>query len=223
MIREEKVSLTKSRMNLLIFRPKEYAHLPLLIYLHGAGERGTKIDHLTRHGVPLLIANGREIPAVVLCPQCPGDFIWNNITPELYQVITDVMREYYIDRDRVVITGSSMGGYGTWETAICFPELFAAAAPVSGGGVTFRAAKLANVPVRAYHGDRDDAVEYENSVLMVNAVNRQGGAAELVTLAGMGHNDAINYAYRETDLIEWLLSQRKTDFSPVVEPYSQYY
>ena len=223
MIREDKVSLTPSRMNLLIYRPEVYEGLPLLIYLHGAGERGTKIDHLNRHGVPLLIANGREIPAVVLCPQCPGQYIWNNVTPELYTIITDVMREYGIARDRVVITGSSMGGYGTWETAMCFPELFAAAAPVAGGGVTFRAAKLAGLPVRAYHGDRDDAVEYENSVMMVNAVNRRGGAAELVTLAGMGHNDAINYAYRETELLDWLLAQRKRDFSPVVEPYSQYY
>lgn len=211
-------SNTTHSLNCIVYYPNTYTDLPLLVYLHGAGERGKKIDHVNRHAIPKLINEGKEIPAVVLCPQCPENFIWNNIVEEVKDITLNVAELFNIKKDRIVITGSSMGGYGTWEMAMCYPEIFAAAAPVSGGGVTFRARKLRNVPIKAYHGDKDEMVEYINSKLMVDAVNTFGGNAELISLKDMGHNDAIDYAYRSTDLISWLLHIRKSDFSPVLEP-----
>ncbi len=212
------VSGTAHNLNCMVYYPDNHRDLPLLVYLHGAGERGKVAEHLTRHGIPKLISEGKEIPAVVLCPQCPAAFIWNNVAEEIKDIILEVSEKFQIQKDRIVITGSSMGGYGTWEIAMCFPEIFAAAAPVAGGGVTFRAGKLKNVPIKAYHGSNDDAVEFINSELMANSVVKRGGKAELITLHGMGHNDAIDYAYRSTDLIDWLLKQRKIDFSRVKEP-----
>ncbi len=207
----------------MVYYPDNYMDLPLLVYLHGAGERGKVVEHLARHGIPKLINENIEIPAVVLCPQCPTTFIWNNIAEEVKDIVLEVSRRFDTLKNRIVITGSSMGGYGTWEIAMCFPEIFAAAAPVAGGGVTFRAGKLKNVPIMAYHGSNDGVVEFINSELMVNATVKHGGKAELITLKGMGHNDAIDYAYRSTELINWLLNNRKTNFSREKEPCEEHF
>ena len=205
------------RMNYGVAFGDDLKDKPLLIYLHGAGERGRNFDHVYRHGIPKLIKEGRDINAVVLFPQCPGEFIWNNMVKELKAIIDDVAAEYGIHKDRILLTGSSMGGYGTWETAMCYPETFAAIAPVAGGGVMWRTGKLSKVPVMAYHGDEDTVVPASQSEIMVDFTNRNGGNAELNILKGKGHNDGIDYAYRETELIERLLSYRKCDFSHVPE------
>lgn len=217
MIRKEYLKQNENEMNYLVFTPKNTKDLPLVIYLHGAGERGEKIEHILRHGLPRLIDEGREYPAVVLCPQCPRQFIWNNVVADLKKIIDKIIAEYEIKPDRVLLTGSSMGGYGTWETAMTYPETFAAIAPVAGGGVAWRTTRLKNIPIRAYHGSADTCVEPIQSELMVKAVNQNGGNAELIVLDGFEHNDGIDEAYRNTDLMEWLLRHRKTDFSRVPE------
>lgn len=191
--------------------------LPLLVYLHGAGERGKNIEHIYRHGIPKLIKEGLDINAVVLFPQCPAEFIWNNMVKELKCLIDSVAEEYGISEDRIVLTGSSMGGYGTWEMGMCYPEMFAAIAPVAGGGVVWRTGKLIKTPVIAYHGDKDTVVPASQSEIMVDFTKRNGGTAELNILKDMGHNDGIDYAYRKTDLIQRLLAYRKTDFSHIPE------
>lgn len=205
-------------MNYGIAVPDEHKELPLLIYLHGAGERGANIEHVYRHGIPKLLKEGKEINAVVLFPQCPAQFIWNNVVESLKKLIDSVVSEYGIPRGRIFLTGSSMGGYGTWEMAMCYPETFAAIAPVAGGGVIWRTLKLRNVPVTAYHGTVDSVVPISQSEIMVEYTNRFGGTAELVPLEGYEHNQGIDYAYRNTDLIEKLISYVKTDFSHVPEP-----
>ena len=204
-------------MNYGVAFPDNYQGLPLLIYLHGAGERGENLDHVYRHGIPKLLREGREFPAVVLYPQCPGPFIWNNMVKELKAIIDSVVEEYGIEKDRIMLTGSSMGGYGTWEMGMCYPEYFAAIAPVAGGGVAWRALKLRKMPIKTYHGSVDKAVTPLQSEIMVEAVNNTGGNAELVYLEGFDHNDGIDEAYRNTDLVEWLLSHRRTDFSHIPE------
>lgn len=205
-------------MNYAVAYPDNYADLPLLVYLHGAGERGRKFDHIYLHGVPKLIKEGKEINAVVLFPQCPGKYIWNNMVKELKLIIDSVIEEYKISKDRVLLTGSSMGGYGTWETAMCYPEMFAAVAPVAGGGVVWRTGKLVKTPVLAYHGENDVVVPISQSEVMVKSTISHGGKAELYRIKEKGHNDGIDYAYRNTDLIERLLSFRKTDFTHIPEP-----
>ncbi len=204
-------------MNYGVAYPENYEGLPLLVYLHGAGERGEQFEHIYLHAIPKLIREGREIPAVVLYPQCPGPFIWNNMVKELKAIIDKVAEEYHIQKDRIVLTGSSMGGYGTWETAMCYPEYFAAIAPVAGGGVAWRAAKLRKMPIKTYHGSVDSTVTPLQTEIMVEAVNVNGGKAELVYLEGFGHNDGIDEAYRNTDLIDWLLSHRRTDWEHIPE------
>ena len=212
------LSDSEEKMNYGVAFPDDYKDLPLLIYLHGAGERGRNFEHVYRHGVPEMIMAGKEYNAVVLYPQCPAQFIWNNMVKELKGLIDAVAEEYGILKDRIILTGSSMGGYGTWETAMCYPETFAAIGPVAGGGVVWRTGKLKNVPVIAYHGEKDSTVPLSQSEVMVDFTNRFGGSAELNVLEGRGHNDGIDYTYQNTDLVERLLTYRKNDFDHVPEP-----
>ena len=207
-------------LNYRVYTPEKTADPPLLVYLHGAGERGDtpdKLDHLLRHGIPKLINEGRRLPAVVLCPQCPTNAVWDNIVFAVKALIDTVAKEYGILSDRILLTGSSMGGYGSFALALAHPTLFAAIAPISGGNMSWRASNLKTTPVYAVHGACDTLVPPVCSQLMADAVNATGGNAELLLLDGMGHNDAIDYAYRHAGVIEWLLSKRRTDFSPVPE------
>ncbi len=131
---------------------------PLLVYLHGAGERGTVTEHMCRHGIPRLISNGRDVEAIVLCPQCPAQYVWNNIVREVKAVVDATVLRYKVKKDRIALTGCSMGGFGAWEMAMTYPSLFSAVAPVAGGGLSFRASNLRTTPVRAYHGTVDELV-----------------------------------------------------------------
>lgn len=196
-------------MNYRVFYPDEYKDLPLIVFLHGAGERGTDMSVLYRWGMPKMINEGIEIPAVVLAPQCPEGVVWDNITEKLKALIDSVVNEYNIKSDRISITGSSMGGFGTWMMAQNYPEFFAAAAPVCGGGMSWRCDRLKNVPILAVHGTDDTTVPIVYSRLLTDCVNKCGGNAELIELEGGGHCDGADYAYYQTKLTDWLLNKRK--------------
>ncbi len=217
-----------SGLNALIFTPSSdpsnsSGELPLLVYLHGAGERGSIHEHICRHGVPRLIREGREINAIVLAPQCPAWAVWDNVVADVKRLIDDTMIRFGIKRDRVTLTGSSMGGFGTFAVGLAFPTLFAGIAPVAGGGMAWRAKRLVNTPVLAYHGETDPIVLPICSSMMIDAINAAGGKAEFNLLPKLGHNDGIDFAYRSTDLIERLLLLRRTDFSRAYEPYEEYF
>ncbi len=206
-------------INFVVYTPQNvnFSDLPLLVYLHGAGERGTVVDHLDRHAIPRLISQGREYGAVVLCPQCPAQFVWDNIVADVKAIIDITVEKYAIKPDRICITGSSMGGFGTWSMGLTYRNFFSAIGPVAGGGMSWRCENLIKTPVWAFHGELDTAVTPENSQRMVDAVLSKGGDAKLTVINDMGHNDAINYVYEDGKLTDWLLSMRRTDFSYVPE------
>lgn len=190
---------------------------PLLIYLHGAGERGTALSHLSRHAIPRLIDGGREYDAVVLCPQCPADAVWDNVTGELKATIDAVIQACHIKSDRIVLTGSSMGGYGTWMMGMTYRNFFAAIAPVAGGGMSWRVENLRGTPVYAAHGSADAVVPVACTQGMVAAMRRAGQSPKLVIWEEYGHNDGIEAIYEQGKITDWLLAQRRTDFSRVPE------
>ena len=196
-----KTTFQPSRENLI--RNKKY---PLIIYLHGAGERGRNIKNLYRHGIPELIIKGREIDAYVLSPQCPGNCVWDNIVFDVKALIDSVISTYNLDTTRISLTGSSMGGFGTFQMAFSFNNFFSCIAPVAGGGNSWRSSNLIGLPIKMYHGNKDDAVPIEYSYLMYNTLKWINKDTELVVLDGYGHNDGIDHAYFDLDIIEYLLS-----------------
>ena len=211
-------------LNHILYTPEnEMEDVPLLVYLHGAGERGNNTDHLKRHAVPKMIEEGYEIPAIVLCPQCPAQYVWNNVVREVKRLIDEVAEEFFVSKNRICLTGSIMGGYGTWEMGLTYRNFFAGIAPVCGGAMPWRAQNLRTTPVATWHGNEDTTVALINSELMVEAVNVSGGNARLYVLEGFGHNDGIEEAYYRTGLISWLLDQRRTDFTEVAEALEEYF
>ncbi len=211
------------KLNYIVYTPNVFREgLPMIVFLHGAGERGKKIENLKRHGIPKLISEGREYDAVILVPQCHENRVWNNVVDELMLVIDSVAEIYQVDSKRISITGGSMGGFGTWEMGMTFPDTFSAIGPVCGGGLSWRASNLVNTPVYAYHGAQDDIVPIAYSQLMVDAVNAAGGSAVFEVFEEQGHNDAIDRAYRETDLIEKLMGAVKKD-GTVKEALSEFF
>ena len=221
----EKIFLNNGErdFNYIVYEPEKLKDIPLIIYLHGAGERGKKIDHLYRHAVPKLLKAGKEVNALVLCPQCPAGYVWNNLVFELKCLIDNIVAEYGIKKDRIAITGSSMGGYGTWEMGLTYRKFFSAIAPVAGGGMSWRCAGLKTTPVFAYHGADDSDVPPCNSEEMAKAVNNSGGNAELSIFENFGHNDFINYVYEHTDVLDKLIASRRTDFCYVTDVCEDYF
>lgn len=197
----------------LLSTPENYdpktESLPLIVFLHGAGERGTDINLVKIHGIPKIFDKGSDLRVVTVSPQCDLHTTWNAQVNELKAFIDYIADEYNIDKNRISITGLSMGGFGTWSMGIAFPDYFSALAPVCGGnGMVWLADLLKNIPIRAFHGTADTVVLPSGSIDMVEAVNKAGGKAELTLYEGVGHDSWVQ-AYEQTDLIEWLMNQVK--------------
>ncbi len=182
--------------------------LPLILQLHGAGERGDGQEALKAvesYGFSAAVKDG-EYPCLFVLPQCPEDTFWAARVESILRFIGQLQEQYDIDENRIYLTGLSMGGYGTWFTAMAKPELFAAIAPVCGGGMAWNAGVL-KMPVWAFHGAEDPVVSPTQSDEMVQALQNCGADVRYTRLDGVGHN-AWENAYRE-ELLQWLLSKSK--------------
>lgn len=182
--------------------------LPLIVQLHGAGERGDGKEQLKAvdtHGFSKVIAD-REIDCVFAMPQCPENDYWAVRVESVLKFIGQLTEEFDVDTDRIYLTGLSMGGFGTWFTATARPDLFAAIAPCCGGGMAWAAWTL-KMPVWAFHGAEDDTVSVSESDRMVEALEKCGANVKYTRLEGVGHN-VWDYAYNG-ELLNWLLAQSK--------------
>ncbi len=195
----------------LLYTPpsaSEDAPLPLILFLHGSGERGRDLNRLRLHGLPRELEGGRDLPAYVVAPQCPEDVWWDAITGDLSALLDAVEARVRVDPDRVLVTGLSMGGYGTWALALREPRRFAALAPICGGGDPTRAAEIAHIPEWVFHGALDDVVPARNSEEMVAALRAAGGDVRFTLYPDLAH-DSWTRAYGEQALYDWLLAQRR--------------
>ena len=160
---------------------------PLIIFLHGSGERGNDLSAVSAVGLPPEVAKRPNFPFLVVAPQCPANEWWQ--TEKLTDLLADVRRKYQVDDDRIYLTGLSMGGFGSWMWATENPELFAAIAPICGGGDPLDADRLLTIPVWAFHGQDDPTVPIERSREMLRALKLFGHKdARLTEFPGVGHN-----------------------------------
>ncbi|MBQ6828503.1 MAG: prolyl oligopeptidase family serine peptidase, partial [Thermoguttaceae bacterium] len=190
---------------------KTDAGFPLMLMLHGSGERGDDLNKLKVYGPAMYCSkaeSAKDWKFFTVAPQCPRNVGWS--APQLSVMIDKLCEKYPIDKNRVYVTGVSMGGYGTWNLLAEAPEKIAAAAPICGGGNVDAAAKMASTPIWAFHGDQDKAVPLGASQRMIDAVKAAGNEdAKLTIYPGVGHNSWLN-AYAEPELYTWLLSKTKT-------------
>ena len=160
------------------------------------------------HGPAKLIEQGRQFPFIVVSPQCPETSWWPYETAKILALVDEICETYRVDEKRIYLTGLSMGGFGTWAIAGAYPERFAAAAPICGGGYPFMAPNMKDLPIWAFHGEADTVVPVEKSKEMVDAVNSNGGNAKLTIYPGVGHN-SWSQTYDNDELYEWFLSHSK--------------
>ena len=198
--------------NYVKYLPADYdpnKKYPLVFFLHGAGERGDDLDLASTHGYMKRVREkNEEFPFIFIAPQCPAGKYWGCFTESLLAFLDDICEELPIDRQRIYLTGLSMGGTGTFMLAMAAPERFAAIAPVCGSGIYWYGEMLINIPVFMYHGDCDTIVPVTESVNMLNSINKRGGNAQLKICYGVGHN-AWDMAYSGDELMNWLLSHKK--------------
>ena len=199
----------------LLSLPKGYdqskERWPLLLFLHGAGERGNDIRNVAKHGPPKLAAQENDsLPFIIASPQCPSGSWWSDKTQldRLGKLLDHLEANTRVDPDRVYVTGLSMGGYGTWHLAAAMPDRFAAIAPICGGGNPQDAKKLAGLPIWAFHGAKDRVVPLSKSTEMVEAIKNKGGNVKLTVYQEAGH-DAWTDSYANPNLYRWLLSHAK--------------
>ncbi len=182
---------------------------PVVMFLHGAGERGDDgVDQSTVGIGPAIEANPERFPCIVVMPQCPKNIMWTARYDEINGALDATLAEFNIDRSRMYLTGLSMGGYGTFMYGADNVDKYAAMAPICGGGRITDAAKLANVPMWVFHGDADPVVTPDKSRTMVEAIKAAGGDIQYTEYPGVGHNSWDN-AYGDPELMSWMLSQTK--------------
>ncbi|MCC6231537.1 MAG: prolyl oligopeptidase family serine peptidase [Verrucomicrobiales bacterium] len=203
----------------LLFLPKGYEatgtkRWPLMIFLHGAGERGTNLAAVAVHGPPKMVTTNPDFPFVLVSPQCPEGATWDVTT--LDALLTEILATHAIDPARVCLTGLSMGGYGSWAWALAHPQRFAAVAPICGGGSTIdallasgaRRDHLKRLPVWAFHGGKDNVVPLSESERMIDAFKKLGNTPRLTVYPEAGH-DSWSAAYRDPALLAWFLEQKR--------------
>lgn len=201
-------------MPYVVYVPRDYTptqKYPVILFLHGAGERGSDGIRQTQVGIGAAIRTYPErFPCLVVMPQCPADRWWRGEELEAaYQCLQQTLREFSCDPQRVYLTGLSMGGFGSWELAAKYPDAFAAVIPICGRGNPADAAKLKNLPIWVFHGEADTLVPPTFSREMVEALQKAGSTRVKYTeLPGVGHN-SWDPAYSSAEVIRWLLEQRK--------------
>ncbi len=201
----------------LFFLPKDYysdinTRWPLILFLHGMGERGANLELVKIHGIPKIIKTQTDFPFITVSPQCPIEYVWRD--DDMQQAVEDILlkivKNYRVDKTRIYVTGLSMGGYGTWSLAARRPDLFAAAVPICGGGDPATVNVLKNLPIWVFHGGLDEVVLPKESEKMVRALEKAGGKVRY-TLYPEAYHDSWTETYDNTALYDWLLSNRKVE------------
>jgi predicted peptidase len=210
----------KLELNYLLFLPQGYKaeagkRWPLILFLHGAGERGSDVWKVAVHGPPKHVATHPDFPFIVISPQCPEGQVWSN--DALLALLEEVMAKHAVDPGRVYLTGLSMGGYGTWNLGLTYPDKFAAIVPICGGGESItvllssgaKSVALKSLGVWAFHGGKDNVVPLDESQRMVDLLKKTGVQETKLTVYPEAGHDSWTETYSNPQLYEWLLKHER--------------
>lgn len=209
-----------AQLKYLLFLPKGYEEQsakkwPMILFLHGAGERGSDVWRVAIHGPPSLVAKQPDFPFIVVSPQCPNDKIWDR--EALAGLLDEVQTTLRVDTSRVYLTGLSMGGYGTWDLGLAYPERFAAIAPICGGGNTIgvlllprdKQEAIKKMGIWAFHGAKDPVVPVNESERMVEVLKRIGANQAKLTVYPEADHNSWTETYNNQKLYDWFLEHKR--------------
>jgi predicted peptidase len=204
----EKKSVHK--LNYILYLPESYGNdasvrWPLILFLHGGGERGTNINKVKRVGPLGFVSKARKLPFIIVSPQISKGQFWE--PDSLRNLLNYLIKEYRVDKDRIYLTGLSIGGKGTWETAMKYPEMFAAIAPVSGWAKPDMLWKIRDIPVWVFHGAKDPVVPVIASIVMADSLKKYNNVKLTIYPEGMHGN--WYETYNNEDLYKWFLAHKK--------------
>jgi predicted peptidase len=202
----------------LIYLPHEYDSRsttlwPLIVYLHGKGDRGDDPNILKMQGLPYYLEQKKDLPFVAIAPQCPLDSEWIFQLEVVYELIRSMHAQYKIDKNRCSLTGNSMGGIGAWHMGINYPHLFAAIVPICGGTYPFlgypeAVDRLKETPIWVFHGDDDDVIPVQLSRVLVDRLIKINGNVRFTVYKNTGH-DCWTKTYSNPELYLWLAEQKR--------------
>jgi predicted peptidase len=212
-----------------LLKPKDYdaqQKYPLVLFLHGAGERGADNEVQLKHCVRVFAKdeNRAKYPCFVAVPQCPDKAKWTNVDWNkdahtqpaqpaepmrlALEMTAALQKEFSLDPQRLYVAGLSMGGFGAWDVIARFPDKFAAAVPICGGGDEKTAPLIAQIPIWAFHGAKDPVVKPARTRNMIEAIKKAGGAPKFTEYPDAGH-DSWTQAFNDPALLEWMFAQKK--------------
>jgi predicted peptidase len=215
----------KASYDYLLFLPRDYdAHStgrwPTILFLHGAGERGTNVWRTDIHGPSRYIAAHPDFPFIMVTPLCASNEVWSS--DALCALLDETIRKFKVDTNRIYLTGLSMGGFGTWDMALAWPERFAAAVPIAGGGSDLpillartgyatpaKVAAMKSLPIWAFHGARDTIVPPEESQRLVDALKKLGATNVNLAIYPDATHNSWERTYNNPDLYAWFLQHRR--------------
>jgi predicted peptidase len=208
-------TVREATLRYLLFVPAEYSvdegkKWPLVLFLHGSGERGDDLEQVKQHGPPKILESKPDIPAIVVSPQCPTDSRWNE--HELAKLVESLANTYRIDRERLYVTGLSMGGSGTWSLLAEYPTLFAAAVPICGRGDLEKLDQIAQTPTWIFVGGKDSVEIVKANEELAAALKKANSNTQFKLYHDLPH-DCWTVTYDDPKVWEWLLAQQR-DGSP---------
>ena len=206
----------KETVNYWLFLPNNYKtdadkKFPLLLFLHGMGERGSDLKKVKIHGPPKLLDNPEQVKDwqfITVSPQCPDHHTWSPL--QLGLLLDDLETRYAVDKDRIYVTGLSMGGFGTWRLLSLFPDRFAAGVPICGGCHPDMAKQYAEIPLWVFHGARDSVVPVKMSTEMVEAIRTVCGKQVGLTIYPDVDHNSWTETYNNPSVYRWLLEQNRS-------------
>ena len=213
-------SVQKKGVNYLLYLPEGYnrkkdSKWPVILFLHGAGERGDDLNRVKMHGPPKLVEKGQNLPFIIVSPQCPKGQVWDaSVLTGLLDHVCDTHR---VDKTRQYLTGLSMGGYGTWGLGIKECDRFAAIAPICGGGnfieiynaSGIKGAAMRTLGVWAFHGGRDNVVPLAESEKIIASLKKFGHPNPKLTVYPEARHDSWTKSYDNPKLYEWFLNHAR--------------
>ena len=201
-------------LNYLLYLPNDYQRnkqdYPLVLFLHGKGERGDDLEKIKIHGIPKRVDEGIRFPFICIAPQCPDEGYWDRpeYVSSLISLLKEVENNYRVDSKRIYGTGLSMGGLGTLAIALKNPTLFSAIIPVCGGAKMENIQRLSQLPIWLFHGDRDDVHPVNNSIIIFQALSSVNDQVFLTVYGGVDH-DSWTQTYESHDIYNWMLNYSK--------------